>query len=109
VTGPIGVNKQAPRLVGSFKGNAGFWFVFTAHPSVHIEICAGGCNAGDRQKNKQDVELFFAGVLKSCLPPADIEKASAAFWVLLRAVTSGELPGLFGVASEFRAGRAVWA
>ena len=34
-----------------------------AHSPVHIEICAGGCNAVDGQKDKQDVELFFSGAL----------------------------------------------
>jgi hypothetical protein len=27
---------------------AGFWFVYKAHPPVHIGICAGGCKAPDR-------------------------------------------------------------
>jgi 6-pyruvoyltetrahydropterin/6-carboxytetrahydropterin synthase len=27
---------------------------------VHIWICAGGCNAADRPKDKKDVELFFS-------------------------------------------------
>jgi hypothetical protein len=36
------------------------WFVIKAHPAAHIEICAGGCNAEDGPKDKQDVELFFA-------------------------------------------------
>jgi hypothetical protein len=34
---------------------AGFWFVYKAHPLVHIRICAGGCNAVDGPKDKQDV------------------------------------------------------
>jgi hypothetical protein len=38
----------------------GFWFVIKAHSSAHIAICAGGCNAEDGPKDKQDVELFFA-------------------------------------------------
>jgi hypothetical protein len=41
----------------------GFWFVIKAHPSAHIEICAGGCNAEDGPKDKQDVALFFAEAL----------------------------------------------
>jgi hypothetical protein len=41
----------------------GFWFVIKAHPSAHIEICAGGCNAEDGPKGKQDVALFFAEAL----------------------------------------------
>jgi hypothetical protein len=32
---------------------------------VHIEICAGGCNAGNEPKDKQDVGLFFAEALIS--------------------------------------------
>jgi hypothetical protein len=31
---------------------------------VHIGICAGGCNADDGPKDKQDVELFLAEALK---------------------------------------------
>ena len=42
---------------------AGFWFVYKAHPLVHIRICAGGCNAVDGPKDKQDVSLFHAGAL----------------------------------------------
>jgi len=34
---------------------AGFWFVYKAHPPVHIRICAGGCNTVDGLKDKQDV------------------------------------------------------
>ena len=41
----------------------GFWFLCKAHPSAYIEICVGGCNAGDGQKGKQDVGLFFTGAL----------------------------------------------
>ena len=40
-----------------------------AHPPVHIEICAGGWNAGDGPTGKQDVELFFSGVLSESLYP----------------------------------------
>ena len=32
---------------------------------MHIEICAGGWNAGDGPTGKQDVELFFSGALRS--------------------------------------------
>jgi hypothetical protein len=32
---------------------------------VHIEIRDGGCNAVDDPKEKQDVELFLAGALRS--------------------------------------------
>jgi DNA-binding NtrC family response regulator len=42
----------------------GFWFVIKAHPPAHIAICAGGCNAEDGPKDKQDVELFLAEALK---------------------------------------------
>jgi hypothetical protein len=42
----------------------GFWFVIKAHSSAHIEIWAGGCNAEDGPKDKQDVELFFAEALR---------------------------------------------
>ena len=46
---------------------AGFGFVYKAHPAAHIEICVVGCNAPYRQtdgpKDKQDVELCFAGAL----------------------------------------------
>jgi hypothetical protein len=31
---------------------------------VHIGICAGGCNAGDGPKDKQDVQLFLAETLR---------------------------------------------
>jgi hypothetical protein len=31
---------------------------------VHIGICAGGCNADDGPKDKQDVELFLAEALR---------------------------------------------
>jgi hypothetical protein len=41
----------------------GFWFVIKANPSAHIEICAGGGNAEDGPKDKQEVELFFAEAL----------------------------------------------
>jgi len=41
---------------------AGFWFAHKAHPPVHIEICAGGCNAVGRPKDRQDVELFLCQV-----------------------------------------------
>ena len=34
---------------------AGFWFVYKAHPPMHIGICVGGCNAVDEPKDKQDV------------------------------------------------------
>ena len=30
---------------------------------MHIEICAGGWNAGDGPTGKKDVELFFSGAL----------------------------------------------
>jgi hypothetical protein len=30
---------------------------------VNIEIRGGGCNAVDGPKDKQDVELFFSGIL----------------------------------------------
>jgi hypothetical protein len=43
---------------------AEFRFVYKAHPPAHIGICVGGCNAVDGQKNKQDVSLFLAAVLK---------------------------------------------
>jgi hypothetical protein len=46
----------------------GFWFVIKAHPSTHIEICAGGCNAEDGPKDQQDVVLFFAEALKIVRP-----------------------------------------
>ena len=36
------------------QDGAGFWFVTKAHPSVHIEICVGGCNAGDGPKDNQN-------------------------------------------------------
>jgi hypothetical protein len=39
-----------------------FWFVCKAHPSAYIEICVGGCNAGDGQKGKQDVGFFLPGL-----------------------------------------------
>ncbi|MEN8691963.1 MAG: hypothetical protein ABF303_18025, partial [Desulfobacterales bacterium] len=39
--------------------------VYKAHPAAHIEIRVGGCNAVDDPKDKQDVELFFAGALKA--------------------------------------------
>jgi hypothetical protein len=45
----------------------GFWFVIKAHLSAHIEICAGGCNAENGPKDKQDVELFFAEALTASL------------------------------------------
>jgi hypothetical protein len=45
---------------------AEFGFVYKAHPTAHIEIRVGGCNAVDGPKGKQDVELFFSGALKSC-------------------------------------------
>jgi hypothetical protein len=41
------------------QDSAGFWVVTKAHPSAHIELCAGGCNAGDRQKDKPDEEFFL--------------------------------------------------
>jgi len=41
----------------------GFWFVIKAHSSLHIEICAGGCNAEGGPKDQEDVELFFAEAL----------------------------------------------
>ncbi|MCK4837788.1 MAG: hypothetical protein KAS94_03240 [Desulfobulbaceae bacterium] len=47
------------------QGCAGFWFVYNAHPPVHILICAGGCNAVDELKDKQDLQLFLAEVLRS--------------------------------------------
>ena len=34
---------------------AGFWFVYKAHPPMHIGICVGGCNAVDGPKDKQNV------------------------------------------------------
>jgi hypothetical protein len=43
------------------QDSAGFGFVYKAHPAAHIEIRVGGCNAADGPKDKQDVELFFAG------------------------------------------------
>ena len=42
---------------------AGFWFVYKAHPPVHIRICTRGCNAVDGPKDKQDVQLFLAEAL----------------------------------------------
>ena len=30
---------------------------------MHIGICAGGCNAADGPKDKQDVDLFFSDSL----------------------------------------------
>jgi len=42
---------------------AGFGLAYKAHPAAHIEIRVGGCNAVDWPKDKQDVELFFAGAL----------------------------------------------
>ena len=48
---------------------AGFGFVDKANPAAHIEIRAGGCNAVDGPKDKQDVELFLAGALKLLEPP----------------------------------------
>jgi hypothetical protein len=42
---------------------AGFWFVTKAHSPAHIGICAGGCNAGDGPKDKQEVQLFLAETL----------------------------------------------
>jgi hypothetical protein len=45
------------------QDSAGFWVVTKAHPSAHIELCAGGRKAGDRQKDKPDEELFFAAAL----------------------------------------------
>jgi hypothetical protein len=35
---------------------AGCVFVNTVHPSAHIEICAGGWNAGDGTTGKKDSE-----------------------------------------------------
>ena len=32
---------------------------------MHIEICAGGWNAGDGPTGKKDVELFFSGALNT--------------------------------------------
>jgi len=46
---------------------AGFWFGTKAHPSAHIGICGGGCNAGDGPTDKQDGELFLSEALKSAL------------------------------------------
>ncbi|MEN8690650.1 MAG: hypothetical protein AB1Z20_11140, partial [Desulfobacterales bacterium] len=46
---------------------AGFGFVYKAHPAAHIEIRVGGCNAVDGPKDKQGVELFFAGALRAAL------------------------------------------
>ncbi|MGD9273433.1 MAG: hypothetical protein PVI65_03630, partial [Desulfobacterales bacterium] len=43
---------------------AGFGFVYKAHTAAHIEIRVGGCNAVDGPKDKQGVELFFAGALR---------------------------------------------
>jgi hypothetical protein len=54
----------------------GFWFVIKAHPSAHIEICAGGCNAEDGPKDKQDVELFFAEALSPHCPSKAAVRAS---------------------------------
>ncbi|MGD9976085.1 MAG: hypothetical protein AB7S77_23765, partial [Desulfatirhabdiaceae bacterium] len=45
----------------------GFWFVCKAHPPVHIGICAGGCNAADGPKDKQDVDLFVSDSLTIAL------------------------------------------
>jgi hypothetical protein len=45
------------------QDGAGFGFVYKAQPAAHIEIRVGGCNAVDGPKDKQDVELFFAGAL----------------------------------------------
>jgi hypothetical protein len=43
---------------------AGCGFVSKAHPLAHIEICAGGWNAGDGTTGKKDVELFFSEALR---------------------------------------------
>ena len=42
---------------------AGFWFVYKAHPPVHIRICAAGCNVVDGPKDKQNVQSFLAEAL----------------------------------------------
>jgi hypothetical protein len=47
---------------------AGFWYVYKAHPPVHIWICFGGCNAVDGPKGKIDVELFFSTGLRQNIP-----------------------------------------
>lgn len=36
----------------------GFWFVLKAHSPVHIGIFAGGCNAVDGPKDKQDTMII---------------------------------------------------
>ena len=51
-----------------------------AHPPAHIEICAGGWNAGDGLTGKQDVELFFSGALSKALSMQEcIEAMKDAF------------------------------
>ena len=42
---------------------AGFWFVYKAHPPVHIRICAGGCNAvgGTEDQSRLGGIYFFPG------------------------------------------------
>jgi hypothetical protein len=42
---------------------AGFGFGTKAHPSAHIEICGGRCNAGDGPTDKQVAEIFFPEAL----------------------------------------------
>ena len=44
---------------------AGFGFVYKAHPLVHIRICAGGCNAVNGRKDKQDMGFLFTRFLIS--------------------------------------------
>jgi hypothetical protein len=55
-------------------------FVYKAHPAAHIEIRVGGCNAVDGPKDKQDVELFFAGTLNLMGIFADIYLDT--FWLV---------------------------
>jgi hypothetical protein len=56
---------------------AGFWFVTQAHPPAHIGMCAGGWNAGDGPKDKQEVELLLAEALRSHPPGPSIAAAGA--------------------------------
>jgi len=40
-------------VINSSTEGAVFWFVYKAHPPVHIGICTGGCNNIDGPKGKK--------------------------------------------------------
>ena len=48
-------------VINNSTEGAVFWFVYKAHPPVHIGICTGGWYAVNGPKHKKAAALFLAG------------------------------------------------